>query len=436
MNEKNLKYQRIAAIVLIIATFLELAIQTFWRNKLGNYWSPAFWLFFGVLGCAATLYISGFRKSPVPINLDYYKRYNNALLILSVCLFGTVIIAFLLSPIFNEWPVDANSSDIIPSLELYVKRLLGGEKVYAPMEFPGWTVDPTYFPLLWAPYIFSEVLHIDYRWTAFLVFIVGVYLYSLREVRYQIPYTEICIKALLPFLFVLSFIIYQRQTFGLTVELMPIGFYLILSLTIFTRTRFLMGMGILICLLSRYAFTLWLPVYFLMMWMELGFKNMFKTGLVVLVGVILLYVIPFLWGDWEIFTKGLAYYGKTAVGQWYPQGWQAAGDKPWHLTRGMGFAIYFYDFLEGAPEAKLAVNKFWHLIGSTIAAAMILGGYLYWRKKGLNRRIYAIVALKFYLLIFYGLFQVPFSYLFMLPLFMSIPLIFHVPFRDCLVKSE
>ncbi len=436
MQETGLKYQRVAAILLIVATFLELALQTFWKNKLGNYGSPALWLTVGIIGCCAAFYISGFKNSPVPINLDYYKRYNNALLILSICLFGTLIVGFLLSQIFTEYPVDPKISDILPSLELYVKRLLSGEKVYAPMEFPGWTVDPTYFPMLWLPYVFSEILNIDYRWTAFLVFIIGVYLYNLREVRFQIPYTEVTIKALLPFLFVLAFIAYQRETFGMTVELLPIGFYLILTLTIFTRTRFLMGIGILICLLSRYAFTLWLPVYFLMMWMELGFKNMFKIGLVVLGGVLVLYVFPFLWNDWEIFGKGLSYYGKTAVGQWYPQGWQAAGDKPWHLSRGMGFAIYFYDFLEGTPEMKLAINKKVHLIGAALAALLILAGYFYWRNKGLNRRIYAIIALKFYLLIFYGLFQVPFSYLFMLPLFLSIPLIFHVPFRDCLVKQE
>lgn len=432
MLESMHRYKRLAAIVLILATFLELALQTFWRNKLGNYFSPALWLFVGILACAATLYLSGFRKSPVPFSLDYYKRYNNALLLLSICLFSAIITAFLLSPIFHQFPVDPLSSDILPSLELYVKRFLGGEKVYQPMEFPGWTVDPTYFPLLWLPYSFSEILQIDYRWTAFLVFVIGVYLYNLREVRYHLPYTEVVIKALLPFLFILAFIVYQKETFGLTVELLPIGFYLLLTLTIFTRARFLMGIGILLCLLSRYAFTFWLPVYFLLMWMELGFKNMIKVGLVVLVGVLVIYVFPFLWNDWEIFGKGLAYYDQTAVGQWYPQSWQQAGDKPWHLSRGMGFAIYFFDFLEGSPEMKLAINKKIHLLGSALAALMILAGYFYWRKKGLNRRIYMIVSLKFYLLIFYGLFQVPFSYLYMLPLFLSIPLLFHVPLRDSL----
>ena len=435
MQETSGKYQRIAVIILLLATFLELAMQTFWLNKLGNYYSPVVWLIAGLAGCAATLYVSGFKKSPVPISLDYYKRYNNALLLLSICLFSALIIGFLLSPIFIEHPVDAKSSDIIPSLELYVKRFLSGEKVYQPMVFDGWTVDPTYFPLLWLPYTFSEILSIDYRWTAFLIFVIGIYLYNLREVRYQIPYTETCFKALLPFLFVLAFIVYRRTSMGLTVELMPNGFYLLLTLTIFSRTRFLMGMGILICLLSRYAFTLWLPIYFLVIWMEWGFKDVLKVGVPVLIGVLLLYVFPFLWNDWEIFGKGLAYYDKTAVGQWYPQGWQEATDKPWHLSRGMGFAIYFYDFFEGSPEEKLAINKKAHLIASFIAAVLMLIGYLFWRKKGLNKRIFMIVSLKYYLLIFYGFFQVPFAYLYMLPLFLSIPLIFHVPLRDALARK-
>lgn len=416
-------------VVFLVGVLIELAMQTKYIRYFGPHLSPVVWLAGGLLSCGAAFFLIGFKKSPSPISLDYYQRYNNALLILSVTLFSALTIATFLTIIFQKYPSDPMGSDILPSLEAYVRRFLAGDKVYAPMEFPGWTVLPTYFPMMWLPYCFSELLQIDYRWTAYLVFVIAIYMYNLKMVRYDTPYAEAGIKALLPFLFLLAFVNYRELVFGYAVELLPIGFYLILTLTIFNRSRFLMAMGILICLLSRYAFTLWLPVYFLVMWMEWGFKDMFKVGMTVLVGVLILYIFPFLSKDWTILSDGLAYYDATAVGQWHRQGWEAPGARPHHLDQGMGFAVYFYDFAEGALEDKLALNKIVHRVICAIAALLIFLGYLRWRKKGLNVKIYMIIALKFYLMIFYGFFQVPFSYLFMLPLFLSFSLMYNIPIR-------
>ena len=60
---------------------------------------------------------------------------------------------------------------------MYVQRLLGGETVYKPLPFEGYQVNPTYLPLMWAPYSFSEILKIDYRWTAYAVFLIPIIIY-------------------------------------------------------------------------------------------------------------------------------------------------------------------------------------------------------------------------------------------------------------------
>ncbi len=160
--------QRVSLLVLFfIGLLLELGLQTFWMGKLGPYLSPVVWLVAGILSCGTALLLVGFKKSPLPVSRDYYQRYNNALLVLSVTLFSALTIGTFLAVIFQKYPSDPMGSDILPSLEFYVKRFLGGEKVYQPMPFPGWTVLPTYFPMLWLPYTFSELLQIDYRWTAF-----------------------------------------------------------------------------------------------------------------------------------------------------------------------------------------------------------------------------------------------------------------------------
>ena len=95
---------------------------------------------------------------------------RNLALVSSIFALGVFIVGKLYASIQTQFPVDpdGHGSDIIPSLYLYVKRFLAGEFAYQPLEFDGWTVLPTYFPMMWLPYCFSEILKIDYRWTAYI----------------------------------------------------------------------------------------------------------------------------------------------------------------------------------------------------------------------------------------------------------------------------
>ena len=416
-------------LILFLGIVLELGFQTLWIKDYGVYISPIVWFAGGLITCFAAYYLVAFKKTTVPVSRDYYKRYNNGLLVFSVSVFGSIVIAMMLSRIYKDFPVDPMASDIIPSLEAYVQRLLTGEKVYAPIPFPGWTVNPTYLPLLWFPYTFSELLNLDYRWTAYLVFIIAVWLYNLKLVRHDIPYWEATLKALLPFLFLLAYVTQVEKVFGHAVELLPAGFYLILTLTVFNRSRLLMVVGIVLCLMSRYAFTFWLPVYLIVIWVEWGFREVFKIGLGVLAGVLIVYVFPFLLKDPTIFTKGLEYYSLTAESQWVTQHWQAEGDKPFHLFQGLSFAAFFYDFVDGDVMHRMATNRLVHISVCALTAFLIGLFYFMNRKKGLNTTIYLIISLKLYLVVFYAFFYVPFSYLYMLPFFLTIAIIYQVPFH-------
>jgi len=419
----NITNRKLWIIVLAIGVITELGCQTLWKGSLGSHLNPFIWLIGGLLTVLAAFKLLAFSP-PEPARVT--TTSSQTLIIFFTAGIAIPLIAALLYPIFQQYPSDPGHSDILPSLEFYVRRFLSGETVYAPMKFPTWVVHPTYFPLLWMPYIFSELLQIDYRWTAYLVFLIPVMVYIFRLQKQQLSPLEAFIKAALPFALVYAYIATTPKVFGHAVELLPIGFYLILSLSVFSRYRWLMGLGILLCLLSRYAFTFWLPLYLLIIWIERGFKEVFQVSLYVLAGVVVLYIIPFMSKDWGMLTRGLAYYADTAVGQWYPQGWQSPGDKPFHLNQGLSFAIYFYDFVPGEVMERLALNRKVHLLACGLAALLIAAGYFFYRKKGLNVKWYMLIALKFYLLIFYGFFYVPFSYLFMLPMMLSLPLIYGI----------
>jgi len=399
------------------------------------YDNPIVSILAGLIVAITAFALAGFKQKEEvnwKQNLSPWLKYG---VVGVVFVIGAFSCGTFLAQIFADHAIDAQTSDIIPSLELYVQRLLAGETVYRPLPFDGYSVDPTYLPLLWGPYIFSELLSIDYRWTAYLVFLIAIFAYHRALLKKGFPILELLLKAAIPFvgLFVL---IYNRPfSFGVSVELLPVGFYLLLTLSVFNRRPWVMAVGILLCLLSRYAFTFWLPAYMLIYWAEQGFKNTFRVSMYVLVGVLALYVIPFLSQDWSIFSKGLDYYKKTAVGQWDTQPWQAKGEPPHHLSQGLSLAMYFYDHEEYTVEDRLLSNRKAHITACGITAILFLLGYFLLRKRGLNVKIYLLVGLKFYLVIFYGFFYVPFSYLYMLPLFMSLPLVYHIPLFKPLEKK-
>jgi hypothetical protein len=136
----------------------------------------------------------------------------------------------------------------------------------------------------------------------------------------------------------------------------------------------------------------------------------------------LLYIIPFLLKQPDIFKKGYNYYTEAALGEWQLKNWQAENDKPFHLFKGIGFASYFYDYATGSLSEKLTKLKNTHLIGSILVA--ILMGLLYFRfKNKIPDRLYLLLSLKIYLTYFYAFIQVPYVYLQLVPLFISVLII-------------
>ncbi|MEM6965623.1 MAG: hypothetical protein AAF573_12705 [Bacteroidota bacterium] len=413
------------SIWLLLAVFIEVGFQTWWNKQWGDYLSPTVMFLAGVMTCWVAYRMVAFKTEPIPLAKTAESVKRKSIVILTLFLLGTIWIGMEYATIQAKFPVkeDGTGSDVIPSLLLYVKRFLAGAYPYQPLEFDGWTVMPTYFPMMWMPYSFSEILNIDYRWTAYLVFLIPLFFLQWPMRKQDISILEIGFKVLLPFGFIYLYMYHFDHIMGYGVELMPVGLYFLLVLSLRAKHPILIAIPIVFVLLSRYAFTFWLPVYILTIWMERGFKEVFKVSVCVFVGVLLLYVIPFLSKDWDIFFEGLAYYGKTAETAWQ---WERGDGRPLILITGLSHAIYFYDFVEGELLERLRVNRIFHITMCLLTALGIF--YIYWKKRnrGLNVALYLLIALKLYLVVFYSFFYVPFRYLFQLPMFLTIPILYHI----------
>ncbi len=412
----------LALLLLWLATYVELRMLTDYRGWPNVYISVIIWMIAGLMVGICGIKLGAFKTKISTKSIPLYR-----LAILAVIfVVGAWMNAEVLQDTIQRIPATAQESDVVPSMVYYVQRMLAGEVVYNPMPFPGWTVDPTYMPFMWLPYTFSELVNIDYRWTPLVYFLLVLPFYFYRIHKVEDNLLFLILKGILPFYFIYQLLIDNDNFFGKAVELTIVAHYLILCLTVFHRSKIVIALGIIICLLSRYAFSFWLPVYLLIYWAEYGFKGAFKIGLYIVGGIILFYILPFLSQRWEAFGKGMAYYADTVNTMWFPKPWQAPTDKPHYLVNGMTFSIYFYDFMDGQVLDRLSANKWVHLVVSILTAAGIFFYYWFNRMKDLDVRLYLIFALKIYLVVFFSLMYVPFTYLWMLPLFMSIPILYNI----------
>jgi len=102
--------------------------------------------------------------------------------------------------------------------------------------------------------------------------------------------------------------------------------------------------------------------------------------------------------------------------------WQKTGEMPILLTNGFGFAIYFYEFMDGSIAEKLWAYRMTHL-GLSASVALMSMIIFYKIKDQIDYRIFLLGTLKIYLVFFYNFIQIPFHYLIFPLVFISLPMI-------------
>jgi len=399
--------------VLLLLVIAEAGFFTFFRNTLGIYASPVATAFVSLLIALLPLLNS---SRPAKISPPETSRSHFASGWV-VFVLGILFAAFKLHFIFSRFEINVESSDIIPAIHVYVQRLLSGQQVYSTFtELNGYHVEPNYLPLHWLPFVISKTLNFDPRWLAFSFLAIGIALYQASVFAKSSSLPEIIIKSALPHLVLLLFIQYEPEIFGRTVETLIAGYYLILFFSILSGSPVIKGIGILCCLLSRFSLVLWLPLYLHFLFKDDG-KRTLKTVAIAAAGVLLIYIIPFLSQDWHSLARGYQNYSNATAGEWHPQSWQQPGEKPFSLFRGIGFASFFYDFAKDGVELKLLLLRKFHLLFSIAAVA---AAAFYYFKKRPESKLFPLLALKFYFIFFFSFIQIPYTYLYLVPVFLSV----------------
>ncbi|MFC5270802.1 hypothetical protein [Adhaeribacter terreus] len=414
--KNNFISQRWQATTLICALFtFELLLITYWRNKFGVLVSPVLFLFFSVALSVACFKIQLDR--PIMPALQHYKANLVPKIILTAIIAFTTGLIFIkeLKIIIANFAIDPKFSDIIPALQVYVRRFLADEFVYVPFSDFGWEIFPNYLPMQWLPSVAAHWLGIDYRLMAAIVLLVGFAGYWVLVAKYASNPSELILKGLLPLAAILSLLRTDPATFGYTIEILIFGYYFILATGIFVKSPVLRAIGIVLCILSRFSFVFWLPLYFLILFFDESRKRTLITAAWVLLGIVAIYVVPFLSKDWSIFIKAQQMYSGAAVGEWLHM-----NDKgqPMHLYNGIGLAVYFNKFLDWELADRIRALRNTMIFMALLTVAVSGWVYVKYRTR-IDYRIFLLISLKLYLSIFYAFMQVPYIYLTALPVLLS-----------------
>ncbi len=335
---------------------------------------------------------------------------------------GVALCAFHFHREISVIPIDVHLSDIVPTIQVMNFRILHGLYPYDLIKNFGYDLSPTYLPMMWLPFLPAAILHFDERWIAFAIWAIATVALIRRVHTWEISTEAKWLITALPFF---HFIIIEEATeatYGNTIELMISGFYMLFGLQLDKIRSYLAGSPlksgamfaffILLCLLSRYSFLLWLPLCFAVVWVE-NRKLALSTASWVLVGVLLVFVLPFLTKNPMIYFNGLKYYSDGALGCWLEQ-----GDGP--INYGLGVANIFREDWPGDMAVRLAALQGSQVIVSLASAGLC--ALIYWKKRAQLQHLslFLLGSLKFYFAFFYGFIQMPYTYLMITPCFFSI----------------
>lgn len=424
----SVKNINISVILVLIGIFLELMVLTWGRYEEGYLVLPVFWVCGGILASAVAIFYS-FKK--VALSITIQSTVPTYFFWIFVML--AILIFAKLSFVFFHYPPDPTQSDVVPTLQFMTRRLVNGEYPYQIVEFPGWSFQPGYLTMQFLPFVFAEILNIDYRVLAFVAFIIvlGIILKNTNH-SYQ-DYLELgwnSFKIGLPFVCIFLIIKFHNSIFAHSVELLDVAYYMLLAYSLFSKSIYLRSFAIAFCLLSRYGILLWLPAYAIIYYWEEGMKKTLKLSGIVVALTVVLYVLPFMTREPLLFFNSLKNYNQMAELLWstVPDWFQHIG-KPYALAQGLGFAIYFLDYWDGSMLEKISALKIVHITLSLSITILTVVIYYFKKSSIKDANLFLLGSMSLYLTIFYNFVFAPYSYLFIVPFFVLFVILYKIPIK-------
>ncbi|OGX89575.1 hypothetical protein BEN47_06745 [Hymenobacter lapidarius] len=401
-----------------LSFWVELRLFTDLRLHYGPLWNPVLFYASSLLLCvfAGLYWLDRLVAPAAPLQAN--RRFP---LVWIGLVLGAVQVLYAQAPVIAGHAIDVRSSDIIPILQAYVARFRSGEVVYRYLTTLPYPLFPNHLPMQWLPYVPADELGIDYRWWAMgILLLLGFGAYQFTLARQPLSWLGFLLKVALPSYVLYRLITYDGELYAHPVEPTIIAYYCVLAASVLSRSALLQAVALVLCLLSRYSVVFWVPFYLWVLWREAGRRHAITVAALVLAGVVGIYVVPFLSKDCTIFTHALSEYRIATLGEWSRT--DGLDGYPPQLFAGVGLASWFYTYGPADIAARIGLLQKAHVLLS-VGAVLLAAGLYHRLRLRFDYRLFALIALKFYLATFYAFIQIPYPYLTSLGLFISVFLV-------------
>jgi hypothetical protein len=239
---------------------------------------------------------------------------------------------------------------------------------------------------------------------------IALYVFLLKPATWHRLIWLIAVAVIARYLF-LFIVVTDPFFFPWTEEGIIIGYYLFLGFALIKRNPYLIGIACSMCFLSRYVLLAWVPVYLIYLFLYEDRKKSIKAAAVFATIVLFVFVLPF-------FIEQPAYF-ILVPGETYKQVAQTIWTTSPELTYNGVSALRFFNIGQ--------INLIHHIlvlvtfITPLIAFAIF---YMLRRYSMLNKDYFGFSSLKLTMIFFYIFIDAPFPYLFFVPVFFSIAIIF------------
>jgi len=347
-------------------------------------------------------------------------------------LFGSSVMAALVlfaKQQFHVYPLELDLSDIYPQVLNAAKLFLQGEYPYQPVTLSNYQMNNTYLPMQWLPFCVSEFFGKDPRWMPILSWSFGIIalLYTLSIRFLQIKPNVITILTTLFSVslagwMIYNFIYHNALEYFITLELLPSFYYIWLCIGLLSGSVWISGLSLGACLLSRFSILFFVPFIVFYLIKTVGLRKATIAFGITAIFILLVFVLPFLTKDPQLLSKIIGNYENGALSEWKVQQWQEAGSEPHQLSRGVGLAIYFKKMFE--PDILKGILWLKRIEISLCILSMLFTSLIYHKYAKTEHASNWILlgGMKLYFAFFYHFSLIPYPYLFLLPLTISVVL--------------
>ena len=389
---------------LLICSF---AAETFFATYGLVTWSTALITSIGYLVSGLVFFITLLRIPEIRLRLPGPANHRNSRIVKSLLLLlATGLVILTASYWFARIDVDPDFADMLPIIRIMNQRLLSGHgsRVYDIIPELWGGTRPIYLPGMWLPYLPSILAGMDMRWTtaASLLICFGLFIYFLPVVWRRASFWILLGSAAMLFWWLFGRD-EQHGVLSLSEEGPVILYYVFLCIALVSDSEPAIGVAVLLCLMSRYSFAGWLPAYGFILLVKRDFKKIFRIALTVAIGITGIFIIPF---GLEPVRQMIALPGNYT--DFAARVWQ---DSPETFWVNLGMAKFF------GPNRVVLLHHC--LVYGSFGLPLIVTAFLLFRKKVVANNL-PLAMLKFSLLIFYNLVDVPYGYLFFTCSFVSL----------------